>query len=164
MSIKAQSSGQTIDMVIDSGCCRTLVHKKFVGKNHYTGESMTVLMANGDRIKVPLAWVEIKSRHGLHRELVGVMHNLPVDCLLGRSSFGLSLTREDLLKQWDQCIEYPCKSGDATNGQAFVLTRRQAALQNAQTLLDQGIDEQNQMAEKKLHWDDIKDNSELVDD
>ena len=164
MSIKAQLSGQTIDMVIDSGCCRTLVHKKFVGKNHYTGELMTVLMANGDRIKVPLAWVEIKSRHGLHRELVGVMHNLPVDCLLGRSSFGLSLTKEDLLKQWDQCIEYPCKSGDATNGQAFVLTRRQAALQNAQTLLDQRIDEQNQMAVKKLHWDDIKDNSELVDD
>ena len=108
-------------MIIDSGCCRTLVHQKLVGGNHHTGELMTVLMASWDRIEVPLAWVEIKSRHGIHRELVEVMHNLPVDCLLGRSSFGLSLTKEVLLKKWDQCIEYPCKPGDLTKGQAFVL-------------------------------------------
>ena len=121
---------------------------------------MTVLMENGDRMRFTLARVEIKSRHGIHRELVGVVHNLTVDCLLGGSSFGLSLTKEDLLKKWDQCIEYPCKPGDLTKGQAFVLTRRQVALlQNAQTLLDRRIDEQNQVAVKKLHWDYIKDNN-----
>ena len=58
-------------MVIDSGCCRTLVHEKFVGNNLYTGELMTVLMANGDRTRVPLAWVDIRSQHGIHKELVG---------------------------------------------------------------------------------------------
>jgi hypothetical protein len=162
--ISDRMNGRIIDMVIDSGCCRTLVHEKFVGNNRYTGELMTVLMANGDRTRVPLAWVEIRSQHGIYKELVGVMHNLPVDCLLGRSSFGLSLTKEDLLKQWDQCVRYSCQPGNLAEGQAFVLTRRQVALQQAQTQLDQRIDKQNQMIVEKLQWNENQGNNESVDD
>ncbi len=76
---------------------------------------------------------------------------------------GGKLGQKDLLKQWDQCVGYPCKSGDLSKGQAFVLTRRQVALKNAQTQLDQCIDEQNQMTVKKLQWDEIMDNNKLVD-
>lgn len=80
-------------MVVDSGCTRTLVCEKFVGKKQETGEKMTVLTADGNRIIVPLAWVVIDSEQGKHKELVGVMENLPVDCLLGRSSYGQTLTQ-----------------------------------------------------------------------
>ena len=107
MAIKGQINGQDIDMFIDSGCSRTLVHEKFVHRNQYTGEVMTVLMANGVRNNVPLAWVNIKSQQGNNKELVGVMQNLPFDSLLGRSSFGRTLTKKSLLEQWDQCVGGP---------------------------------------------------------
>ena len=57
---------------------------------------------------------------------------------------------------------YECKNR-AQEGQACVLTRRQVALKNAQTRLDQRIDDQNQMTVEKSQWDEIKDNNKSVD-
>ncbi len=59
---------------------------------------------------------------------------------------------------------YECKNRNpAQEGQACVLTRRQVALKNAQTRLDQCIDDQNQMTVEKSQWDEIKDNNKSVD-
>ena len=90
-------NGKNVQMIVDSGCSRTLVHEKFVIQDYYTGESIMIITANGDRVDVPLAWVTIQSKQGIYNELVGVMKNLPVDCLLGLLSYGKSLVKENLL-------------------------------------------------------------------
>ena len=41
-------------MLVDSGCTRTLVHRKFVPNNAETGNFMSVLLANGDTLEIPL--------------------------------------------------------------------------------------------------------------
>ena len=97
-------NGKNVRMIIDSGCSRTLVDEKFANGEYYTGESITIITANGDRVEVPLAWVSIRSKRGIYKELVGVMKNLPVDCLLGRSSYGKSLVKENLLEYWEQAV------------------------------------------------------------
>ena len=91
-------------MIINSGCSRTLVHEKLVEQSSFTGEFITVITANGDRVEVPLAWVIIHSEQGVYRELVGVIKNLPVDCLLGRLSYGKSLAKKNLLNHWEQAV------------------------------------------------------------
>jgi len=105
--------GKQAKMLVDTGCTRTLVHRKFVSKSDETANKITVLTATGERIVIPLAWVEIKVQQGTYKELVGVIENLPVDCLLGRSSYGRVITRQNLLNQWGDC------------DQAFVVTRNQ---------------------------------------
>lgn len=114
-------------MVIDSGCTRTLVHKRYVSNTALTGDKITVLTAAGERLTVPLANVEFDSIEGKHVELVGVLDRLPVDCLLGRSSFGRTLSRQSVLDQWERNA-----LADDTGDEAFVMTRRQKALEEAQ--------------------------------
>ena len=129
-------------MIIDSGCSRTLVQKKFVDSEGLISEYMTILMGNEERLEVPLAWVNIITARGDHRELVGVMENLPVDCLLGRWSYGRSITKQDLLDHWEYIVDGN-SSQPEHKGQAFVITRRQASLHSAQKHLDDLIDRQN---------------------
>ena len=88
-----------------------------------------MLTATVERLIVLLAaWVEIESGQGKHAELLGVLDKLPVDCLLGRSSFGQTLSRENVLEQWGKNV-----SGHNSNSnEAFVLTRRQKTLKDAQ--------------------------------
>jgi hypothetical protein len=43
-----------VQMIIDSGCSRTIVQEKFVNRNYYTGESIMIVTANGERVKVQL--------------------------------------------------------------------------------------------------------------
>ena len=134
-------------MVVDSGCTRTLVHERFmVDKYSFTGDEITVLTASGERLIVPLAWVQFESNQGEHLELVGVLSKLPVDCLLGRSSFGQTLSRDDVLRQWEKNV-----SVDGSKGvEAFVLTRRQKALEEAQQRADSLVDRENALALKNL--------------
>ena len=146
-------NGNKVQMIIDSGCSRTLVHENLVSKNSFTGENITVITANGDRVEVPLAWVTINSEQGIHRELVGVMRNFPVDCLLGRSSYGKSLAKKNLLDHWEQAVDLniePTVVYSDKNKSALVVTRRQAALVKAQTRLDKLTDKQNELAIKTL--------------
>ena len=159
-------NGKNVRMIIDSGCSRTLVHEKFVNGDYYTGESITIITANGDRVEVPLAWVSIQSKQGIYNELVGVMKNLPVDCLLGRSSYGKSLVKENLLEHWEQAVNSklePELLDNSTNDLAYVVTRRQAALLEAQTRLDKLTDNHNELAIKTLSPQESK-NHELSED
>ena len=144
--IKGTINGLSADMVIDSGCTRTLVQGKYVKPEALIGDKITVLTASAERIIVPLAWVIIESKQGKHRELVGVLNKLPVDCLLGRSSFGKTLSKEDVLTQWEKTVHV---EGDK-NDQALVVTRRQRALEEAQKRADQLTDRENVLATKSL--------------
>ncbi|XP_068684916.1 uncharacterized protein [Montipora foliosa] len=145
-NVQGKIEGKSAEMIIDSGCTRTLVHEKFVKNGSLTGEEMSVLTATGERLIVPLAKVEIESGQGKHVELVGVLDKLPVDCLLGRSSFGQTLSKENVLKQWERNVsDYDCKINEA-----FVLTRGQKALVDAQRRADALIDRENSLAVETL--------------
>ena len=145
-NVQGKIEGKSAEMIVDSGCTRTLVHEKFVKNGSLTGEEMSVLTATGERLVVPLAKVEIESGQGKHVELVGVLDKLPVDCLLGRSSFGQTLSKENVLKQWERNVsDYDCKINEA-----FILTRSQKALVDAQRRADALIDRENSLAVETL--------------
>ena len=145
-NVQEKIEGKSAEMIVDSGCTRTLVNEKVVKNGSLTGEEMSVLTATGERLIVPLAKVEIESGQGKHVELVGVLNKLPVDCLLGRSSFGQTLSKENVLKQWERNV-----SGyDSKTNEAFVLTRGQKALVDAQRRADALIDHENSLAVETL--------------
>ena len=141
-------------MVADSGCTRTLVHERFVKNGFLTGDKISVLTATVERLIVLLAWFEIESGQRKHAELLGVLDILPVDCLLGRSSFGQTLSRENVLEQWEKNV-----SGHNSNSnEAFVLTRRQKTLKDAQKRADALIDRKNSLVVKSLSKKPLKEN------
>ena len=145
-NVRGKINGRSAEMVIDSGCTRTLVHKRYVSNTAFTGDKITVLTAAGERLTVPLANVEFDSKEGKHVELVGVLDRLPVDCLLGRSSFGRTLSRQSVLDQWER----NALAGDIGGDEAFVMTRRQKALAEAQLQTHELIDRENSLAVKSL--------------
>ena len=145
-NVRGKINGKSAEMVIDSGCTRTLVHKRYVSNTAFTGDKITVLTAAGERLTVPLANVEFDSKESKHVELVGVSDRLPVDCLLGRSSFGRTLSRQSVLDQWER----NALAGDTGGDEAFVMTRRQKALEEAQLKTDELIDRENSLAVKSL--------------
>ena len=134
------------------GCTRTLIHSKFVNIPALTVEKITVLTAAGERLTVPLANVEFDSQEGKHVELVGVLDKLPVDCLLGRSSFGQTLSRQNILDQWEENVP----AADAGGQEAFVVTRRQRALEEAYLRADELIDRERLIVVKSLSKKETK--------
>ena len=110
------------------------------------GENLTVLTAAGERLNSFPAKVEFDNKEGKHVELVGVLDKLPVDCLLGRSSFGKTLSRQNILDQWEENV----RAADAGGQEAFVMTRRQRALEEAQLRADELIDRESSIAVKSL--------------
>ena len=146
--------GKPGEMVADSGCTRTLVHERFVKNGFLTVDKISVLTATVERLIVLLAWVETESGQGKHAELLGVLDKLPVDCLLGRSSFGQTLSRENVLEQWEKNV-----SGHNSNSnEAFVSTRRQKTLKDAQKRADALIDRKNSLVVKSLSKKPLKEN------
>ena len=83
---------------------------------------------------------------------MGVLDRLPVDCLLGRSSFGRTLSRQNVLDQW----ETNTLADDTGGDEAFVMTRRQKALEEAQLKADELIDRENSLAVKSLSKKETK--------
>ena len=146
--------GKLAEMVVDSGCTRTLVHEKFVKNSALMGDKISVLTATGERLIVPLAWVEIESGQGKHAELVGVLDKLPVDCLLGRSSFGQTLSWENVLEQWERNVS----GHNSDTNEAFASTRRQKMLRDAQERADTLINQENTLALKSLSKKELKGN------
>ncbi|KAK3729695.1 hypothetical protein QZH41_004571 [Actinostola sp. cb2023] len=142
-------------MLIDSGCTNTLVHKKFLNHKKWTGNRITVLTATGERITVPLALLSFESEQGRHEEMVGVTDKLPVDCLLGRSSYGKSLAKQNILDQWEKNVPSDSSGNRSVEDEAFVLTRRQA-LEIAQQRADDLIDRENELSLKSLAKPDTK--------
>ena len=86
-------------MILDSGCTRSFDNKRFTANSAFTADKITVLTAAGERIIVSLAWLEFVTSQGRKIELVGAMEKLTVDCLLGPSSFGQTLSRHNVLDQ-----------------------------------------------------------------
>ena len=151
-NVKGRIAGKPAGMIVDSGCTRTLVHRRFVNNDFLTGEKMTVLTAAGERLVIPLAWVEFESDHGRHRELVGASDKLPVDCLLGRSSFGKTLSKQNVLDQWHNntsTLSSECN-------EAFVLTRQQKVLEEGQKQADEEVDRENALAVRNLSKKETK--------
>ena len=79
-NVEGKINGKFAEIVVDSGCTRTLVHSKYVNSSALTGDKITVLIAEGERLTVPLANVEFDSKEGKHVELIEVLDKLPVDC------------------------------------------------------------------------------------
>ena len=151
-NVEGKTNGKFAEMVVDSGCTSTLIHSKFVKSSALTGEKITVLTAAAERLTVPLANVEFDSKEGKHVELVGVLDKLPVDCLLGRSSFGKTLSRQNILDQWKENVS----AADASGQQAFVVTRRQRASEEAQLRADELSDRESSIAVKSLSKKETK--------
>ena len=63
------------------------------------------------------------------------MTPLPVDCLLDRSSFGKTLSRQNILEQWEENVSAAVAGGQ----EAFVVTRRQRALEETQLRADDSL-------------------------
>ena len=123
-NVRGKINGKFAEMVVDSGCTRTLVHRKCVNSSALTGDKITVLTAAGERLTVPFANIKFDSKEGKPDvELVGVFDDLPVDFLLGRSSFEKTLSRQNISDQWEENFS----AADAGGQEAFVVTRRQRA-------------------------------------
>lgn len=158
--VRGKINGKSAQMVVDSGCTRTLIHKRYVSDSAFTGDKITVLTATGERLSVPIANVEFVSKEGKHVELVGVLDTLPVDCLLGRSSFGKTLSKQDILDQWEKNLSVEDDSGH----EVFVMTRRQRALEDAQTRADELIDRESSLAVKSLSKKEAKPDAPEIGD
>ena len=100
--------------------------------------------------------MEFKGEQGLfrHKELVGVLEKLPVDCLLSRSSFGQTLSKKNVLDQWEKNILDRDRGAD----DAFILTQQQKALEDAQKRSDKMVDQENLVALKNLSKKETKKN------
>ena len=83
-----------------------------------------------------------------------MLDKLPVDCLLGRSSFGQTLSRENFLEQWERNVS----DHNSDTNEAFVMTRRQKMLRDAQERTDALIDRENILAVKSLSKKELKGN------
>ena len=129
-------------MLIDSGCTRTLVHRKFAPTALETGNFISVLLANGESISVPLAKVRIDKHNKSYVETVGVVDNLPVDCLLGRPSYGKSLDRQDVINHWESVSSIQIPTDDT----AYVVTRSKTLRDAIQARHDALVDRENDMA------------------
>lgn len=159
-SIIGQIEGKDARMLVDSGCTRTLVHRRFVPKNAETGDFISVLLANGETLETPLAEVKIRGKDQEFAEIVGVVDELPTDCLLGRSSYGRSLTQKEVLRQWENFANLD--SNEEVKDFGFVVTRSQAIHNAAQERLDKVIDRENDVALKHLTGSDEVDIIEPV--
>ena len=142
-NVKGRIGGKPEETVVDFGCKRTLVHKRFVNEDRLTGDKIT---AAGEQLIIPLAWVEFESEQGRPTKLVGVLDKLPFDCLLGRSSFGQTLSKKNVLEQKERNTADPDRGGVDT----FALTQRQKALENTQKRSDEMVDRENSVANKTL--------------
>ena len=78
-------NGQTVeDIVLDTGCTRTMVHRKLVKEPQYVdGEAVTIRCAHGDTVLYPLADVEIILEEGPVKVKAAVAEKLPASVLLG---------------------------------------------------------------------------------
>ena len=70
------------DILLDTGCTRTLVHQKLIPREKTSGE-VIIRCAHGDEVSYPLAQVEIAVGGQVLAVEAGVSRTLPVSVLLG---------------------------------------------------------------------------------
>ena len=66
--VRGKINGKFAEIIVDSGCTRTPVHRKYVNSSDLTVDKITLLTAAGERLAVPLAKVEFDSKEGKHAE------------------------------------------------------------------------------------------------
>ena len=74
-------------MVVDSGCTRTLIHKRYDSNSAFTGNKIAVLTPTEEPLSVSIANVEFDNKEGKHLELAGVLDTL------GASNYLIFLSR-----------------------------------------------------------------------
>ena len=84
--------------------------------------------------------------------MVGALDKLTIDCLLGLSSFGKTLSKQNVLDQWQNNTS----THSSECNEAFVLTRRQEVLEEAQKQVDEVVDHKNTLAVKNLSKKETK--------
>ena len=109
---KGTVEGKHVKMILDTGSSCTLVHKKHIPLDAFTGSSMEVRFADGSVKQIPLANVELAGNGSKMPQEVGVVAELPADVLLGHDSL-------ELMQDLDQ-LSPVSKTGDT-----FVATRSQ---------------------------------------
>ena len=57
---KGRVGGKHAEVVVESGCTRTLVHKRYRNRDSLTKSNIT---AEGVRLIIPLTWVKFESEH-----------------------------------------------------------------------------------------------------
>ena len=83
--VRGKVDGQEVDdILVDTGCARTLVLKSLVVPSKLTGGEMSVRCAHGDVSRYPIAEVKITIQGESHVVRVGVAEKLPRSVLLGR--------------------------------------------------------------------------------
>ena len=89
---KGMVEGQLVnDIVLDTGCSRTLVRSDLVGEeNCKPGEKVTVQCAHGDIVTYPIASVELEVQGRALTVEAAVSDQLPSSVLLGTDVLGLS--------------------------------------------------------------------------
>ena len=79
-AVNGQRAGE---ILLDTGCSRTMVHSRFVCKEELLKESTVVRCAHGDFTEYPMAKVYIEVDGQEFSTVAAVSSNLPVDVLLG---------------------------------------------------------------------------------
>ena len=75
---------QVSDIILDTGCARTMLHQHLVPKeNHVLGEAITLRCAHWDTVLYPLADVSIEVSGVKLQVRAAVSRTLPVSLLLG---------------------------------------------------------------------------------
>ena len=75
--------GKVKDILLDTGCTRTLVHQKLIPREKKTSGEVIIRCAHGDEVSYPLAQVEIAVGGQVLAVEAGVSRTLPVSVLLG---------------------------------------------------------------------------------
>ena len=77
-------NGRPADIKLDTQCSRTLVNKVLVDNSQLNRREITLCIANGEIMKLPLADVKVEIEGETYHLEVGVSDKLPAKVLLGR--------------------------------------------------------------------------------
>jgi RNase H-like domain found in reverse transcriptase/Reverse transcriptase (RNA-dependent DNA polymerase)/Integrase zinc binding domain/Integrase core domain/SCAN domain len=83
MMINAVIEGQNIKCLRDSGSTITLIKEGLVKSSEPAREYTVCSTAFGTKHTIPLVWINLKTTYGTGRMKVGVVQDLPVDCIIG---------------------------------------------------------------------------------
>ena len=79
-----QVEGKSVDIVLDTGCARTMVRKDLVKPSKITDRQVSIHCAHGSSVAYPLAKVKIAVGDSSYEVEAAISDQLPVPVLLGR--------------------------------------------------------------------------------
>ena len=93
---EADVNGQAVLCLRDTGSTITLVKSDLIPVSQTACEYTVCTTAFGTRHTIPLAWVDVKTTYGCGKIKVGLVDNLPVDCILGNDVLDLEQVRTEV--------------------------------------------------------------------